>query len=111
MVLGLPTTTSRIPLLLYVVGGITRRGRQATLAGDGQDLRRISLFSAGGVHIEIMPSLQGLPPSKSRTTQDPRVGNLTQKSIVQGRGHIQIGLHMSIGGMCMGLGADDQSLG
>lgn len=84
-----------------------RRGHQTILAEDRRDLRRTSLFSAGGAHIETMPLLQVPTPSESRTTQVPQVGNPIQRSIAQARGHIQIGLHMSIGGMCMGLGADD----
>lgn len=90
--------------------GTMRRGHQTILAGDGQDLRRTSLFSAGGVHIEITPLLQVRPPSESRTTRGPLVENLTQKSIDQAHGHIQIGPPMSTGGTFMGLDADAQSL-
>lgn len=109
MVRGLPTTISQTPLPLYVVGGITRRGHQTIQVGDGQDLRRTSLFSVGGVRIETMPILQGRQPLENRTTQDPPVENPTPKSIDQAHGRIRIGPPMSIGGTYMVLDVDAQS--
>ncbi len=97
---------SRILPQLCVTGDITRHGPQTILEVDGQDHKHTNLSCVGGTHIGTMLSLQGPPPLESQTTPAHRVESQTRKCIVQGLGHIQIGLPMSTGGMYTGLDID-----
>lgn len=103
---GSLTATSRILLQLYVVGDITRHGRQTILEAGGQGRKHTSPPSADGARTGTMLSLPDPPPFESKITQAHRVESPTQRCIVQGLGRIRIGLRMSTGGMYTDLDVD-----